>query len=293
MVTGEHAVVYGKKSIVAAIDQRLTVTLRARRDRNLEIHSHIADPQITPLDALSLKGPYRFVMACVSHVKDRLRTGLSINISSEIDPTLGLGSSAAVTVALLAGLRHWVGQGGHDLGDLHVDACAIVRNIQGRGSGADLAASLMGGMVGYQIGSPAWITPLPSPPALSLCYAGYKTPTSEVLALIADRMALDPDKYKELYRRMGLLSEHAIDSAQTRDWAAFADSLSAFQVCMAELGVSDRVLDRLVTDAAAHHCVLGAKISGSGLGDCVLALGSVPEGFTPVYLAKEGVRIDD
>ena len=39
MIMGEHAVLHGKKALVAAVDQRLHVYLEARDDQTLEIQS--------------------------------------------------------------------------------------------------------------------------------------------------------------------------------------------------------------------------------------------------------------
>ncbi|MEO1285464.1 MAG: GHMP kinase, partial [Pseudomonadota bacterium] len=69
--------------------------------------------------------------------------------------------------------------------------------------------------------------------------------------------------------------------------------LAAYQDLMRRLGVSDDALDAAAARAERTPDVIGAKISGSGLGDCVLAIGSVPEGFQPVDLAHEGVVFHD
>jgi mevalonate kinase len=41
------------------------------------------------------------------------------------------------------------------------------------------------------------------------------------------------------------------------------------------LGVSNRLLNNIVDTLAAQPQIYGAKISGAGLGDCVIGLGSV------------------
>ncbi|MBL3561944.1 hypothetical protein, partial [Rhodovulum sulfidophilum] len=84
-----------------------------------------------------------------------------------------------------------------------------------------------------------------------------------------------------------------IAAARAQDWTGFGAALARYQGQMAELGVSDETLDRIIADARAMPGLLAAKISGSGLGDCVLALGARPEGFTPVAVAEEGLVIDD
>jgi len=301
MITGEHAVVYGHVAIVAAIEQRIAIEVTPLETRDLEIVSEIAPTTTVPLDGLAVEGPYRFVLAAAARFAAQMPHGVRLDIRSEIDPTLGLGSSAAVTVAALgafARLCHAPTDG------LHTAALAIVRHIQGRGSGADLAASLRGGMNAYRLtpemltGAPpaearASIERLPSPPGLSLSYAGYKTPTAEVLAQIARAMEGREDDFAALYARMGETAQTAVDAALQGDWPGFGAALSLYQDHMAELGVCDETLARIIAGAKTTPGLLTAKISGSGLGDCVMAVGARPAGFTAVSVAEEGLTIDD
>ncbi|MBL3571560.1 hypothetical protein BV509_17220 [Rhodovulum sulfidophilum] len=301
MITGEHAVVYGHAAIVAAVEQRITIEVTPLAERQLQILSDIAPPATVPLDPIVVEGPYRFVLAAAARFAGRLPGGARLEIASEIDPTLGLGSSAAVTVAALGAFARLSGA---PTEGLHTDALAVVRRIQGRGSGADLAASLKGGMNAYRLGAGmltgappeaarAQIDRLPMPPALSLRHAGYKTPTAEVLARVAAAMEGREAEFAALYDRMGDCAAATIAAATRRDWTGFGAALTVYQGLMAELGVCDDTMGRIVAEAKVTPGLMGAKITGSGLGDCVLALGARPEGFTPVALAEEGLRIDD
>ncbi|MEM9843806.1 MAG: hypothetical protein AAF965_03335, partial [Pseudomonadota bacterium] len=219
--------------------------------------------------------------------------GVDIAISSDIDPTLGLGSSAAVIVALIGAIDalDCVGLGPREL---HKQALKIVRHVQGRGSGADLAASLQGGCLAYHlVNEPvggAEITSLPIPPSLSLRYCGYKTPTSEVLARVAAARSGNEARFDALYEQMGRSAEAAIRATQRQDWKDLASEMTAYQELMRDLGVSDPTIQKTIEDAES---ALAAKISGSGLGDCVVALGPVPDRFTPVQIATEGLLIHD
>lgn len=289
MITGEHAVVYGHPAIVAAVEQRVTLELRPRADRRLRISSEIAAPLETSIDALSIEGPYRFVLAAFVSFYGDLKAGCDINILSDINPKLGLGSSAAVTIAALGAVAQYVNRR-HE--ELHSRAHKIILDIQGRGSGADLAASLTGGMIAYRAPPNSEIRPLPAPPSLNLKYSGYKTPTKDVLALVADRMKGNELEFKALYQEMGSSAAAAIAAADAMDWVKFAENLNSYQLLMSRLGVSDDVLDQIIAAARETPELLAAKISGSGLGDCVLALGATPKGFSLATLATEGLIID-
>lgn len=292
MITGEHAVVYGHRAIVAAIDQRIEVTLKLGSDGRLRIKSEIAEPLECAIDALPMDGPYKFVLAAVAMHKADLVGGCDLDIRSDIDPNLGLGSSAAVTIAVLGAISQFIDM---PTDRLHGNALKIVRKLQGRGSGADLAASLHGGLIAYRAPGAddraAEIAPVPLPKtAISLKYCGYKTPTGEILRLIAERRVGREAEFDELYARMGRVAEETIAAAET-EAPLFYDKLREYQGLMVELGVSDETLDRIVDEANASPQTLAAKISGSGLGDCVVAFGDLPKGFEAVDVAKEGLMV--
>lgn len=291
MVTGEHAVVYGAPAIVCATAARVRIHLRTRADRRIFIHSALAD-HVTDLDTLAEHPKLRFILATLRQAPPAC--GLELNIVSDIDPTLGLGSSAAVTAtltALLAQLRGDV----FDLLALHRTAHRTILAVQQRGSGADLAASLAGGMVAY---TPVTentlprISALPLPPiGLSLRYAGYKTPTAEVLAQIATRAAAEPLRYQELYARMGENSTATIAAISRGDWPESYRLLNDYQHLLEELGVCDAVQAAHLGAARPHaHAV---KISGSGLGDCILAFADTPPPqHQAVVIDGDGLRFE-
>lgn len=294
MVTGEHAVVYGHPAIVCAIEQRVTIEATRLDLPVIRITSDIAAPLEAPLGELPEGGPYRFVLAALATAP--LPDGLQLDIRSEIDPTLGLGSSAAVTIAALGVVAELTGAHGH----LHSIALRIVRRLQGRGSGADLVASLTGGALRYRLpkamlsdapeGAIAEISPASGLPPLSLRNVGYKTPTGEVLAQVAEAWQERAAALRGLYAEMGACAEQTLQALVEGDLQTFAHMITRYQGLMARLGVSDENLDEIVRQAEMHPETLAAKISGSGLGDCVMAFGAPPPGFTPVTLAQEGLR---
>lgn len=295
MLLGEHAVVYGHSAIVCAINQRVTVDGAALDEAVVEIHSDVAPPFQAALDDMPKDGPLRFVCATIRAYRSRLQGGVRLSIRSEIDPTLGLGSSAAVTAACVGALDRLTATHAEP-GGLHAQALSIVRQLQGRGSGADLAASVFGGVMSYKLDSAnpqtigAKIGPLPPFPQLSLRYVGYKTPTPEVLVKVADRHAKEPVHINKIYAKMGDCAARGIAAAHAKKWFALADCFKQYQRFMEELGVSDDNLDALIRGAGA---AMAAKISGSGLGDCVVAMGDVPEGFTPAHVTRDGIRFHD
>jgi len=292
IVMGEHAVLHGYPAIVAALDVRLSVTLSPLQHAQLSIDSSVGEWQSSLNYALDIgldQQPLRFVLAVLQFYSTGVKTlpGLHIKVNSDIDPTMGLGSSAALTVALVGALRTWLGLGqnqGQDQQQTLEDAVTIIRKVQGRGSGADAAASCYGGLVRYDAKhrqAKALLSRSDTPvlPDLRLIYTGYKTPTPEVVALVARWMQAEPLRYKQIYAAMGELVTVAEAAIGQADWPAMAAAMNAYQQQMQALGVCDEGTQIAVDAAwqeveiAPNKHELAVKISGSGLGDCILGLG--------------------
>ena len=114
-----------------------------------------------------------------------------------------------------------------------------------------------------------------------------------MLAGIAKQMLGRESAYAALYGRMGTCAMAAISAARHREWPEFSEQLNAYQDLMIELGVSDPTLDALVARARSETGVMAAKISGSGLGDCILALGPVVAQHQPAPFTAKGLVLDD
>lgn len=266
---GEHAVLHGQQAIAGAVDKRITVRLESREDKVVKIHSALGEYQ-SALPILADDERFCFVLSAIKSYAETLPSGFILTIESEFSHKVGLGSSAAVTVAVCAVLTQWV----HDAANsqqVFEAALKVMRDVQnGRGSGADLAACVYGGLVAYRV-APLRIKPLQSVPRIKLFYAGYKIKTPDVIAHVDALSASQPDIHKQLYQLMGKVTEQAIKAVDEADWLILGSLMNTYQGLMDALGISDEVLASMIYQLREKGA-LGAKISGSGLGDCVIAL---------------------
>ena len=148
MLLGEHAVLQRKQALVAAIDKRVRVTISRRCDKLVSIRSSLGEFE-TSLENLEVQKPFKFVIATVKNMRHLLSTGIDIVVESDFKETIGFGSSAAVTVALCGAIRVL------DCGELNLEkvfaaGVDVIREVQGVGSGADVAASVYGGLLRYR-----------------------------------------------------------------------------------------------------------------------------------------------
>ncbi len=296
MVTGEHAVLHGARALVGAVDSRVTVALEPRAGRRAVIRSALGTRD-TPLDRPDASPPFHFIGTALARLGRDCPSGFSLDIKADMPPDVGLGSSAAVTVAVLGALHAWIGGALPPPAILHREALALVRFIQGAASGADLAASIRGGVLCYRQDGVIERRHTVFPP-VELVYAGYKTPTGEVIRQVESLRQASPDGFRDIYARMDACTAEADTAFAASDWPRLASALRQGQCLMEELGVCDPTLAAMVRCLHGVHGVSAAKISGSGLGDGVLALGELPPETIlpwrriPVHFSNQGVTLD-
>ncbi len=279
MLFGEHAVLHGKQALCCAIDQRIRVVLTPRADRQIHLISPLGKHQ-TDLDSLRIASPFEFVLTAIAHIRELLVKGFDLEILAEFASTLGLGSSAAVTVATVGVLTQCLNLN-YSPQQLFTTARNIILSVQGVGSGADVAAAVFGGIVAFQL-EPLTINPLFLTPEITLIYSGAKVPTKTVIAWVAEKQRLEPQRYQDLYEALHVCSVQARLALQQNRWEELGKLMDQHHELQTELGVSTPLLNELVQTLRQQKGVFGAKISGSGMGDCVVALGAVPDNLFPL-----------
>lgn len=300
MLIGEHAVLYGALAIAAAISQFITVTITPHSSKKIYIKSTLGSLETTLEQQLDFKqhSNLKFAAACLASLKHKMPSGCSIEIESDFSATVGLGSSAAVCAALLAGLFKFCAIG-YTQHSLFKHGLKIIQQVQGGGSGTDIAASIYGGIIVYDA-KKQYIKRIDQGidvnyPHMGLVYSGYKTTTPQVLKLVSTLAKQRPAIYHSIYASMRAVCEYAKTCVLNHDWQQFGAAMNHYQGLLDALGVNDATLAKIVYLLRQNPAVIGSKISGSGLGDSVLCIGSDElelnldyDSFT-FYPANEGV----
>ncbi len=316
MLLGEHAVLHGRRALVCAIDKRITASLSQLPKPILRIVSDLGAYE-SPLNELKDHSDFRFVLDAVRQYP--LEQGVELKITSDFSSDIGFGSSAAVTVATHAALmglvgtavpavRGPLGERSLPLMDLFKRSLATIHRVQGRGSGADVAASVFGGVVAYRA-DPLEISPMCEEFPLTAVYSGSKMKTVDVIHHLEEKRALNPDYFEKIFDRMDASVGEAIqifggapasvpaDGEAAVPPADFGRILIENQKLMEEMGLCNAALAGITSIFKGLN--VPAKISGSGLGDCAIGLGSAAPTSTfgdyPVYalnVTTQGVQAD-
>lgn len=293
MLLGEHAVLHGQPAIACAVNARMHVRLSRLDEPRLEIRSALGAYN-SPLDALLEDERLCFPLEAVQRHAGTLPGGLCIEITSEFSHTVGLASSAAVTVATLGALHAFEGRS-PDRQTVLLEAVQVIRSVQGMGSGTDAAAAVYGGMVFYGADPPA-ARPLIAAPPITVVYSGHKTPTVEVIRRLDARRAGEPEKFARLFAEIGGSVQQAAAAIGEEDWPQLGEILNQNHAWMREMELSTPAIEDITTFLRAQTGIHGAKISGSGLGDCVIGLGNadcteLAFETIPVKIATKGLEV--
>ncbi|USS85319.1 mevalonate kinase [Fructilactobacillus myrtifloralis] len=105
---------------------------------------------------------------------------------------------------------------------------------------------------------------------LVIADTGLASDTKTAVQQVHQFLTADQQR-QDLILQLGKLTERVKQELQQQDLLATGHSLTAAQTILRALGVSTPQIDQLVT--AAHAAgALGAKLTGSGLGGCIIAL---------------------
>ena len=292
MIMGEHAVLWGAPCLVAAIDQRLWVELIPRDDDQIVIHSSYGSEAFAIQELMSLipsLGSHRFVKATIQTYKDYLPSGFTVSMQTNLADRKGLGSSAAVVAAVQHVLAEFTDQN-LSLWEKVRQGSRIVRSVQGQGSGADVAASIVGGIVYYQPDKPPYKIEKKLP--LVVVFCGYKTPTVDVIAHVEKRRLKDPVYFEELKQYAIQYVNLAKEVLHNQDFNALGHVFEQYQNVMQHFGVEDHGCSAALHFLRQHDFITGAKISGSGLGDCVIGCGTMNlDKGLPKHLVETNMEI--
>ena len=281
---GEHAVLHNKHAIVMAVDKRIRVNLQLRDDQKIHITSPLGELK-TEINTIQVEKPFQFVLAAIQRFRSRLTQGFDLFIDSEFSSEIGLGSSAAVTVATIAVLEQSINKEimpRKDLLQLFETARSVIQEIQGMGSGADVAASVYGGAILYQQLTPFVLKKFSVLLPFVLAYSGYKTPTPEVVSKVEERRQQYPTIFENLFEAIDEIALQASKFIEQENWIEVGRLMDIQQGIMNALGVSTPNLNNLVAALKSVENIYGAKISGSGLGDCIIGIGKPITSFPSV-----------
>jgi len=264
ILLGEHAVVYGRPALAAGLGVGLEVEVREGEGPAVE--SDVEDD-----------GRARRLVEEAAAIVGLDPSRLVVRVRSELPAGAGLGSSAALSIAVLRGLAR---AGGRRL--TSEEELAHGRRLEaifhGHPSGIDPAAAALGTCFRFVRGEPPEVTPLRLARPLRLVIALGDRPRSTGAAVggLRARWEADRARHERLFDDVASVVEAGARAASAGDLATLGEAFRANQALLRELGVSAAAVEERVA-AAEGAGALGAKLTGGGAGGAAIAVAAEPE----------------
>jgi mevalonate kinase len=283
ILLGEHAVVYGQPAIAAPLDRgiRVVVSERASSDQGEDVRGPTLKGRA--LDGASFSGrpdPKGDGPAAMREALDKVvelfgegARDLALTAEGNIPAGAGLGSSAALSVALVRALHQWFDTPAPEQTVLE-QAYLIEKVFHGNPSGVDHTTIASGALTWFQRTEAGTVTEqieLARPLHLAIGLAGPHAGTAHAVAALADRRRRHPEAYAHLFDGLGALTREARSCLESGRLGALGELWDVAQGYLNALGVSTPTIEALCA-IARDSGALGAKLTGAGCGGAVIAL---------------------
>lgn len=274
ILLGEHAVVYDRPAIAIPVHQvqvkvSATADIRAPGGRvrieapEIRLNADLADlPDDHPL-ALAIHGTLQAVGV-------ERPPALTLRIRSSVPVAAGLGSGAAVSVALIRALSAFLGD---PLDDEQVNTLAyrVEQRLHGTPSGIDNTVITYARPIFFQRSTGFEPLAVRAPLTFLIADTGVKSPTREAVAAVRRDWEREPRRSEALFDQIGAIVRQARSVLEQGQEETLAILMNANHRALQELDVSSPELDSLVK-AALQAGAWGAKLSGGGRGGNMVAL---------------------
>ncbi len=281
---GEHAVVYGRPALAVPVTQvhaDVNVSNSSRSGiwidaADIDLHAELNTlPSDHPL--ASVIHNFLFISSRVSPspltslpLGEGKFPNLEIKITSTIPVASGLGSGAAVTVALTRALASHLN---YSMTDEEVNAFAyeIEKLHHGTPSGIDNTVVTYARPVYFVKGQAIETFKVGKPFTIVIGDTGIGAPTKESVSDVRRLWLNDKSRWETIFDKIAETSFTARRAIEQGHWEILGELMNENHQLLQKLTVSSPELDKLVS-AACDAGALGAKMSGGGRGGNMIAL---------------------
>jgi len=287
MVAGEYAVLHGRPALVVAVDRRATVRARQASE---------GAAGFVPPEAV---GAWEAAVAAglLSAVPEGRSLAYDLSALGHDGTKLGLGSSGAVCTAALAWALGTEGCAATDPFTMARVARTGHRNAQGGGSGVDVLASALGGVVRVQFPDGLDAEPVvrrvvwPEGLYWAVLWAGQPVATAGMLAAVRAWQGRDRHGADAALGALGDAGEAACEAVEAGDVRGAVKALDAAGEAMRRLGegagvaIVTPMMQKLADEGRPFG--VAVKPSGAGGGDVVVAFAHDAEALARVCSRAE------
>ncbi len=284
ILLGEHAVVYGRHAIAAPVP----LAIRARvedGDSGIDLIIPRWGVELHVESGAEQSGGF---LKSLSPILDQLDIGdraMRIYVQPNVPRAMGLGSSAALAVALIRAVdRHC------KLGLTEEEVCRLSYECEtvahGTASGIDNTVATYGRPILFRRGDPPTIQPLdlPREVALVIGMSGVESLTAAMVGRVRSAWERNPALYNRIFDGIDALTLQGAEALRVHDLDQLGELMNICQGQLNALQVSSGLIEELV-QIARRNGAAGAKLTGGGGGGSIVAV--CPDGGTRVVNALQ------
>lgn len=264
ILLGEHTALYKNPVLVMALDRRAYAEVSRRDDGQVILTAPDLGLEKAPIER------HRRGTALVRKAVESVGGGgWDIEVRSDIPIASGLGSSAAISAALIMALRAELRQdtGVKEIAEASWECEHVVHS---KSSGVDPFAVSYGGLSVYQDGGIEALDADDCPKVVA-AHCGKDSDTWEIVEDVDRERERKPERFAKFLKLCGMLVEDGRRAVMEGDWRKLGGLMNDNHEALKGIGVSCRELDDFV-EAARGSGAMGAKLTGAGRGGVVIAL---------------------
>lgn len=274
ILIGEHAVVYNKPAIAIPLKNiTCKVTITENNLNDIVIMSDLFQGSISelPIFLESLK----VVIIETLKILNSSKNNITVTIDSDIPLQRGMGSSASVSIAIIRSLFHYFNKTlttEKTLELVHISE----KLLHGNPSGIDATVITTEQAIYFKKNEPFKLLNLNLACYLIIADSGITGSTKEAINMVKKIKKEDAFKHTTIMNHLENLSNQMLQFIMKNHLKKIGEIMTNTHHYLQQLNLSTPLIDKLVS-VALKNGALGAKLTGGGLGGCIIALAQTIE----------------
>ncbi|MBW9141016.1 MAG: mevalonate kinase [Candidatus Aramenus sp.] len=267
---GEHAVVYGEPAIAMTISEKMVV--RVRESDKTVISSPTLSVKGLKVSLNDLKVESEETNRILSYVIKALdyfgkKRDALIEIDSPVEPSVGLGTSAATIVGVVAAYSRFLG---YELTKEEIAKISreVELSVQGLGSRMDTYTISLGGIIYFPRGEEGYER-VKGDVRLVVGYVRRYSTTKDILRRVKGLKERNESLFKEIISTIGKVVDEAKKALEEGNEEKMGELMYINHGLLMSLGVTSPTVDNLVSTARLLG-IKGCKMSGGGGGGAII-----------------------
>lgn len=269
ILLGEHAAVYGRHALAVPIpDAVRAAVVRSEKETTLTVRDWGLRSVIKPDSSEGID-------AAINLILERLNVGgasFAIKVSSCLPRGMGLGSSAAIAVAIIRAVATCAAIKIDDT-DVNEIAFDCEKLAHGTPSGVDNTLSCYGTPMLFRNSGALKVETLAldEVPPLVVAFSHSAGPTQEQVAGVRSRFDQNPSRYNAIFDQIDDISKAGATALTAKQYSELGSLMNLCHGLLNAIEVSTPDLENMVSIARQNGAV-GAKLTGAGGGGSIVAL---------------------